>query len=351
MKQNSGCGILGIILCVVGGIVLASDGNFQYLIYLILFISIPLLLIYLMRFFSSDLNKDQQSEEKLYEAVKEAQKAPEGKSYRINKNELTGAIKSSNLPAEIRNLQNLETIRLNTDHPIEISSLINQNQNLKYLSLSGQFWLKDKVTPEILNLSLNYIENISETLDRFINRQKIEVLTIKSSKIDIEDVYHFSRNVKTLTLRSELQEFPYELMNLPYLKVLDLSNNKISRISDKKLQRTKMQESNLQVLNLSTNYLKTVPLSCFHISSLKFINLNNNPLKKRVLRELQRNYSGKVLLSYDQKKIASRTLHPQTWLTLKILLSLILVLFPMVVFGSFLGSVLIGIFVWSAWSV
>jgi len=350
-KQNSGCGIFGIILCLIAGIVLAFDGNFQYLIYLILFISIPLFFIYFMGFFSSDQTKVQQAEIKDHRTVKEPQKTTERKFYRIKKNELTGSVEGSILPADIRNLQNLDTIRLSTDQPIEISGLINQNQNLKYLSLSGPFWLKDKVTPRILNLSLNNQENISEILERFINHQKLQVLTIRCRKIDIEDVCLFSRNIRTLTLRSELQEFPYELINLPSLQVLDLSNNGISRISDKKLERTNIQRSKLQVLNLSKNHLNTVPLTFFCITSLGTVILKGNPIAKRSLKRLQRDYFDKISLSYDQNSVATRTFHPKTWILIKILISFIIILAPYLLFDSPTGSFLVSIFVVSAWRI
>ncbi|WP_300435977.1 hypothetical protein [Christiangramia sp.] len=347
-KQNSGCGIYGLIFCLLGGFILALEGNFLYLIYLICFITIPLLFIWMMKSAENKGIQEQEKKEGIGKPLTNRKSRKE--QFTIKEGELRGALNERELPENIKNLTDLEKIHLTTLYPIELSKLINQNSRLRYISLSGPFWFKNNIGPGIQELLLYDHDNIDKILNK-IDQQRLYTLVVSSNRIDVQGLIRFVKNLNSLTISCGLKEFPYELLNLKKLQYLDLSKNQINNISKKSLQRTDIQGSNLKALYLSENNLKTLPLSFFYIKTLKYVHLKGNPLKKRILKELQRNFSDKVILSYSQKEMATRTFHPRIWFALKVLLSLIIVLFPIIVFGSFVGSVLIGIVVWSAWRV
>ncbi|MBI6115978.1 leucine-rich repeat domain-containing protein [Salegentibacter maritimus] len=350
-KRKNGCWIHVITLILVIVVLMAIDGSLGVLLSII---SIPVGLIALISYFSTERkeNKPDRTADKFNGLTpKKNKKSFKPQQFKYKNKELVGRIEGVNLPNEIKNISDLKSLVLSTTHPFEISDFVNKNPEIRYLSLTGPFWFKNNIKPTLNHLTINSNDNFYTVIRQFSNLHQLHFLTLRINNLKVEEILQFCRSVNTLSLHIGLIEFPYEVLRLPNLQFLDLSHNKIETISEQNIKYYSSKKLKIQTLNLSFNKLKTVPSSLFELNTRITINLKENPIKTRYLKKLYKEYNDQVGFSYDQNRIATRTFHPQTWLTLKILLSLLLVLFPIMILESFLGSVLLGVFVWSAWRV
>ncbi|AVR44758.1 hypothetical protein C7S20_05475 [Christiangramia fulva] len=350
-KRKNGYGIYILILALVIVFLMAIDGSLGFLLSII---SIPIGLIAMISHFSPDKNKnimDGETEKLNNERSEKIKGTFKSQPFKYHKRELVGRIEGATLPDEIKKISDLTFLQLSTIKPIEISDFLNQNPNIRYLSLQGPFWFKNNVKLTLFHLTIKSNDNIYTIIRQFSHLHQLQLLELHCKNILLEEILQFCRSIKTLVLRVDMAQIPQEIFNLPQLEYLNISHNKIRKISEKDVLSYSSLRTKPLDINLSYNKLKKVPISLLRLNSRIKLNLKENPITTSHLKRLYKNYKDQIYLSYDQERIATRTFHPQTWFALKVLLSLILVLFPVIVFGSFVGSVLIGIVVWSAWSV
>lgn len=350
-RQNSGRGFIGLVLAAVFGIFMAIGGSPEYLLYLVGFIFIPILFMLLTKWTSPErgqaLHEEREEQNETVLNVKEVSKpAP----YKLTGYQLSGILKETEIPKDIQDLTFLININLHTVHPIEISEFINQNRNLKNLTLSGPFWFKRNIKVQVRKLSLYKNENVNVFLENLEKRWNITEIEISSCPIDILKLLEISGKASHITIKNSISNFPYELLNSPFLEYLNLSNNHISRLSRKELVKTNLEGSSLKVLNLAENRLNKIPTELFRINSLAKVYLYSNPIRKRNLKMLIRKHDDKIFLDSGLLVKATRTFHPDTWVAIKILFSVIFVLFPYFVSGSLTGSFLCAIFVFIIWT-
>jgi len=126
-KSNNGCGIYGIVLCLIAGIILAIDGNSAYLFYLVGFITILFLFIYMMRVFS--VEKINFQKEKTVINKEEGIRNTHNKKPTSVEN--VGHSNSTNLPVKQHKITDSESLNIykqenNTTAKFEIQKLDNK---------------------------------------------------------------------------------------------------------------------------------------------------------------------------------------------------------------------------------
>lgn len=348
-KKNNGCWIYVITFGLVIVVFMAIDGSLGYLLS---FISIPIILIALISYFSPDKkeNKLDGSTEKFNQVTpKKTNKTFKPQPFKYNMKELVGRIEGETLPNEIKDISDLKFLQLSTIQPVEISDFLNQNLNIRYLSLTGPFWFKNNIKPTLFHLTIKSNDNIYTIIRQCSNLHQLQLLELHFKSLKLEEIIESCKSIKNLTLRVNLVEFPNEVFDLPHLQYLDISHNKIEKISEENIRNNSLPNTKLQTINLSFNRLKTVPTFLFRLNSGIKINLKENPIKTRILKRLYREYSDEIWLSYDQIEIARRTFHPQTWLFFKIVICLSIIMAPYILADSWAFSFLLTIFVITSW--
>ncbi len=350
-KKNGGCWIHIITLGLVIVALMAIDGSLGYLLS---FISIPIVLIAVISYFSPDKKKnelDGATEKFNNERPEKIKETYKPQPFKYHRRELVGLIEGETLPDEIKKISDLKFLQLSTIKPVEISDFINQNPNISYLSLQGPFWFKNNIKLTLFHLTIKSNDNIYTIIRQFSNLHQLRSLELHVKNLLLEEILQFCKTIKTLILRANLVEFPCEIFNLPHLEYLNISHNKIKKISEKDVLYYSAPRTKPLDINLSHNKLKKVPISFLRLSSGIKLNLKENPITTSHLKKLHKNYKDQIHLSYDQERIASRTFHPQTWLGIKILISLLIILIPYLFFNSLSGSFFVSIFVISSWNI
>jgi len=210
------------------------------------------------------------------------------KNGHINKLYLSSKEEMEKIPSSIIELSELEHLSLYrlgiTDLPMELSKL----KKLKELTIQRVCF--EKIPPVIGELSLleklsinqneiNIIKEIPEELYKLkklkelcidgvggINHQ-IEKISPSIGKLTELEILHLQGNkIKTL---------PEELFELKKLKHLDLDYNKIEEIPSNINELTELNN-----LNLQGNKIKTLPEELFELKLLKELNLSGNEIKE-----------------------------------------------------------------------
>ena len=181
----------------------------------------------------------------------------------------------SELPDEIKKLENLETLTLNSDR-LESAAQLENLKNLKYLYLSGGF----KTFPE-------NICKVSSLETLYLQAQEIEKIPREIAEL---------KNLKELSIAfTKLESIPESIGDLQKLKVLNITDNKnlcrlpdeigkltglteliISSCSLEELPATLGDLTALEELNLDENNLFGLPPTLGKLQNLKFLSIDNN---------------------------------------------------------------------------
>lgn len=131
-------------------------------------------------------------------------------------------------------------------------------QAFKSLNLRGQF--ADSIPKEIVNF------------------QNLKSLYLSANKLQAKD-FEWIASLKSLEELyldyNELKEFPLPILELTGLKILDLSNNKISKLPKELSKLTKLED-----LDLSMNKLNGFPDQIIGLQQLKILGLSKNGISK-----------------------------------------------------------------------
>jgi internalin A len=182
------------------------------------------------------------------------------------------------LPAEIAQLSQLQTLSLNGNQLTTLPPEIAQLSQLQWLDLSGN--QLTTLPPEIAQLS------------------QLQWLDLSGNQLTtlLPEIAQLSQLQGLLLSRTQLTTFPPEIAQLLQLRRLDLSGNQLTTLPPEIAQLLQLQTlslsgnqlttllpeiaqlSQLQTLGLSYNRLTYLPLEIAQLSQLQKLDLRNNPL-------------------------------------------------------------------------
>lgn len=125
-------------------------------------------------------------------------------------------------------------------------------------------------------LALSKVINIPESLYEIARETKVEQVDLSGNRLSKVSSKLFDiSTVRELDLSNNLiQQIPADLQNLNHLVYLNLENNKLSAI-DIELNFTHLRE-----LNLSYNQFQRIPEQVFNLKNLEILMLNNNRIEE-----------------------------------------------------------------------
>ena len=213
------------------------------------------------------------------------------------------AIKLTEIPAEVFQLEQLESLNLSVNQLSELPESITKLSNLTqlYLSYNKLSELPESITklsnltrlylsynllselPESitklsnltrLDLSINQLSELPESITKLSNLTWLDLSINQLSELP-ESITKLS-NLTQLHLRgNQLSELPESITKLSNLTELDLSENQLSELPE---SITKL--SNLTRLDLSINQLSELPESITKLSNLTWLDLRRNQLSE-----------------------------------------------------------------------
>jgi hypothetical protein len=294
-KNNSTIGLFYLIIMFFSLIFLSIKGKHEIVIYYLALFIIPLIIFGSIKLLTYNTSN------KALKATTKISKV--SSSYKIKENVLTGDLISKLIPNDLIELTNLERLYLKTYLPIDLSDIINNNNNLKEMILEGPFLVENLKIEENQIQTLVIVNNpyCKNILQKFEHQKSITSLRIVSNSImKFNDFNFLTENLYSLTVKCKLQLFPYELLNNKNLISLDLSDNEISVIHENELNITNYIESNLKYINLNNNNIENIALNLFKIKSLKNISLRKNPINRKILKLILKEYYKIVNISHEQ---------------------------------------------------
>lgn len=140
-----------------------------------------------------------------------------------------------------------------------------------------EFFVKAKKPQEFEHLSLQgqFPDSIPKEIVLFQNLKSLKLSGTKLQAKDFELIASL-KNLETLDLEyNNLKAFPLPILQLPKLKVLNLSQNQITELPKDIAKLTRLEE-----LQLGANEFKTFPSSILKLTELKTINLSRNHLSE-----------------------------------------------------------------------
>ncbi|MBK5213805.1 MAG: hypothetical protein JJE55_09120 [Flavobacteriaceae bacterium] len=318
-------------------IVMLFQGESFYVLYLMVFLSIPLVILFLLNlpdYFKH--NKNKTLEKKIVsKVVLDNSLNNKKEAYYIKNESLIGEITSQSILNKLKQNKTLEYITINCSSRIEISSLINNNPNLIKISLTGPFWLKDGIIPQVKEFYINNDYEINNFLIEINKQSLLKNLTIISSVlVDLDIIDDLFNKLKEIRLVNGLNKIPIKLFESNTLTSINLSGNKIQNIKLTDFHKKTLINSKVWSLNLSKNDLTNIPNEILNIKTLKQLDLSYNPLANRLLKKLVKYHKEIVILNFEQMEVGDRIFHPVVKRILKILISTSLIIIPGLVFEN-----------------
>ena len=340
-NSSDGC----VLILTVAGIICSAIYHFIFCIKLIGVLFILFILFRLYIFFTEDNGAKNVNTELKTDLEKKS-------TFRINSNKLNGVFRENTLPNELIDKVDIEEVDIKCQIPIDISDFINQNKNLIKLKLTGPFYITKEINKECKISSISIIENdeIYQFLTKLIDFSYLKSIYIKEDiyskkSLNLVDKLNNLKTLESIQIVAKLNTvplfnncpnlcsiclsvncislFPYEYLNRPQLKSLDLSNNNITSIS--KLKYSKMNNNNLEYLYLSSNNIQVIPENIFKNDKLKKISIQYNPINISCLKKLYKLNSDKLSIDSEQKEKIEKETNFKIILILSILvISLIL---------------------------
>lgn len=351
-RNNPLIAIICIGFAFILGISNAFTGDFGLLFFVLGIIFIPLTLISI---FNNLPTKKQQIETTLDKKFDVAEKSKEQRNqYSIIDKELKGKILAKHIPSELHKITDLNKLTLECIHPIEISELINNNPYMRNISLKGPFYFKNMIYNkfQILTISVSKNSEVKNILSAISNQINIESLGFYGcSGILCNDDFKIQYpRLSSLTINvCDLIEFPYHFFRCPKLEYITLSNNRISHLNRTEIKKAIILEVPLKSLSITSNLIRRIPVELLNFPKIESIYIGNNPISKRRLKSLKKKYPDVIKFGYRQEEVMRRFMHPDSWILLYVLLSILLIIMPYWFFDSIIGSTLLSILVITAW--
>jgi Leucine-rich repeat (LRR) protein len=190
----------------------------------------------------------------------------------LSRQKLTG------IPPNVFRFEQLQTLLVQNNQIIRLSSAIGNLSKLEILNLSKN---KLKTLPEdigklsylrILDISRNQLTALPENMG---DLQRLDSLNLSNNSLtNLPTSLGNLSNLISLTLQdNKLMALPTEITFLTHLTHLDLSDNRLKTLPDGVGQWTQ-----LKWLNLSDNKLKTLPSDFGNIANLTYLDLSINAL-------------------------------------------------------------------------
>ncbi len=186
--------------------------------------------------------------------------------------------KLKEIPPEVFELEQLESLNLSGNHIATIPQDITKLSNLAGLSLSRNqlTTLPESITKisnlTWLDLSGNRLTNLPESITKLSNLTTLNLSYNKLAPLP-ESITKLSNLTHLNLSRNQLATLPESITKLSNLTQLNLSTNQLATLPE---SITKL--SNLTHLNLVHNQLATLPESITKLSNLTHLNLSTNQL-------------------------------------------------------------------------
>jgi Leucine-rich repeat (LRR) protein len=124
--------------------------------------------------------------------------------------------------------------------------------------------------------------NLEKTFFKLRRLKKLKNVHISNNVEYLPITINGLVNLKLLDLRgNKLENIDYAV-HLDSLKQLLLSNNDLGQLEDKKLEFLLKKISlfpNLEILDISSNYIDSLPISIEYNKNIKYLNIKNNDFK------------------------------------------------------------------------
>jgi|GEM_PF-6160083 len=170
------------------------------------------------------------------------------------------------IPSNIWEIKNLESLKIEGSNLGEIPSKIKQLTNLKYLKLRGFRSTDNLFKSQATYSKLKYFStNLELDLDKNIPYKfpNLEFLTTKSIDLELLKIYSFKNLKALITGTIKNPKYFNTIDNLIYLKVL----------SEVGMNKTTYLPKNLRGLDLNINSSSSIPNSVLNSLSLEYLNL------------------------------------------------------------------------------
>jgi len=188
------------------------------------------------------------------------------------------------IPKSIAEFKDLEKLNLSRNKLTTISDEICQLKHLRKLVLFRNLIKKlpeaisNLENLEILDLSYNNLEELTNSFKylKFLKKiflHKNEFLSFPREVCNLKSLETLSFNNKLIS-KKKIQEIPIDIGNLKNLRVLELQSNYIKTLPDSICQLDRLEE-----LNISRNRIEELPNSISFLSNLKSLVLFKNPLR------------------------------------------------------------------------
>ena len=163
------------------------------------------------------------------------------------------------IPAEVRNMSHLHTLRMRGNFLKHVSEGIAECKKLQYLDLTGAMKLNSVIPPEIYSLSELKILDLT---NNYFTELSSDIIGLKKLK-------------KFVMRRNALLRLPDEIFHLDSLESLDVSENYLIEIP-----ATVKELKTLKHLYLACNNLNELPPQICDCRNLTELHLHRNNLKE-----------------------------------------------------------------------
>ena len=182
------------------------------------------------------------------------------------------------LPESIGQLTNLRTLDVANNQLTALPESIGQLTNLQTLNIlrnhltSLPEGLGQLVNLTLLDLSWNELSDVPESIGELTRLNEMGL-----AGVGLTSIPNWAQSLKSLTIfwleENDLESIPDWIGQLTNLQTLNLRKNQL-----KSLPESIGHLTNLQMLTLSSNQLKSLPNSLAQLEKLESLQLNDNPL-------------------------------------------------------------------------
>lgn len=204
------------------------------------------------------------------------------------------------IPKEVFDLKNAETLNLSGNNLTEIPKEISKLFNLKKLNLSKNKFnelpveIGQLINLQELNLSENSLTELPKEITKLVNLGEINLNKNQISELP-EGVENLISLRKIFLFDNHLKKVPEGINKITNLQVLYLNLNQLTELTEEITNLI-----NLEELDLSSNSLKNFPKEILNLKNLKILILSHNQLTEIPEEITQLNKLEKLRLSANK---------------------------------------------------